>query len=107
MLGYTWVVFEKFYVFFSRDGYLFSTKFVYFFHEMGTFFQETFCIFFVQGGYLFVGFFWCIFQKLGAIYAEFFCIFRQGGYLLKGFSLYLVSNWVISLSLISLFPSFL
>ena len=103
MLGYTWVVFEKFSVFFSRDGYLFSTKFLYFSHEMGTFFQETFCIF-CAGGYLFVGIFWCIFQKVGAIYAEFFCIFRQGGYHLKGFLLYLVSKRVVSLSLISLFP---
>ena len=38
MLGYTWVIFEKFSVLFRRDGYLFSTKFLYFF---------------LQGGYLF------------------------------------------------------
>ena len=103
MLGYTWVVFEKFSVFFSRDGYLFSTKFLYFSHEMGTFFQETFCIFCARW-VPFCRNFWCIFQKVGAIYAEFFCIFRQGGYHLKGFLLYLVSKRVVSLSLISLFP---
>ena len=87
MLGYTWVVFEKFSVLFSRDGYLFSTKFLYFFHEMGTFFKKL-SGFFVQGGYFFVWIFLCVFQKVGAIYAEFFCIFQQGGYLLKGFLLY-------------------
>ena len=38
MLGYTWVIFEKFSVLFPRYGYLFSTKFLYFF---------------LQGGYLF------------------------------------------------------
>ena len=73
MLGYTWVVFEKFSVLFSRDGYLFSRNFLYFF---------------VQGGYFFVGYFLCVFQKVGAIYAEFFCIFQQGRCLLKGFFLY-------------------
>ena len=38
MLGYTWVIFEKFSVLFPRDGFLFLTKFLYFF---------------LQGGYLF------------------------------------------------------
>ena len=64
MLGYTWVVFEKFSVLFSRDGYLFSTTFLYFFHEMGTFFQDTSCIF-VQGGYFLVGILLVCFPKSG------------------------------------------
>ena len=106
MLGYTWVVFEKFSVLLSRDGYLSSTKFLYFSHEMGTFFQETFCIFCARW-VLFVGIFWCVLQKVGAIYAEIFCIFQQGGYLKKDFFCILVSKWVVSLSLISLFRPFL
>ena len=44
MLGYTWVIFEKFSVLFPRDGYLFSTKFLYFFCKVGIYFEEKFCI---------------------------------------------------------------
>ena len=44
MLGYTWVIFEIFSVLFPRDGYLFSTKFLYFFWKVGIFFEEKFCI---------------------------------------------------------------
>ena len=40
MLGYTWVIFEKFSVLFPRDGYLFSTKFLYFFCKVGIYFKE-------------------------------------------------------------------
>ena len=43
---------KKFSLFFSRDGYLLSTKFLYFFHEMGPFFKKI-TVFFVQGGYFF------------------------------------------------------
>ena len=58
----------------------------------------------MQGGYFFVGIFWCIFQKVGAIYAEFFCIFRQGGYLLKGFSVFGFKVGRFPLSHISISP---
>ena len=44
MLGYTWVIFEKFSVLFPRDGYLFSTKFLYFFCKVDVYFEEKFCI---------------------------------------------------------------
>ena len=44
MLGYTWVIFEKFFVLFPRYGYLFSTKFLYFFCQVGIYFEEKFCI---------------------------------------------------------------
>ena len=44
MLGYTWVIFEKFSVLFPRDGYLFSTKFLYFSCKVGIYFEENFCI---------------------------------------------------------------
>ena len=44
MLGYTWVIFEKLSVLFQRDGYLFSTKFLYFFCKVGIYFAEKFCI---------------------------------------------------------------
>ena len=73
MLGYTWVVFEKFSVLFSRDGYLFLTKFLYFFHEMGTLFQETFCIF-------------C--AKLVLFCRNFFVCFPKGGCHLRRIFLY-------------------
>ena len=36
--------FEEFSVLFRRDGYLFSTKFLYFFRKMGIYFEENFCI---------------------------------------------------------------
>ena len=79
MLGYTWVVFEKFSVLFSRDGYLFSTKFLYFFHEMGTFFQETFCIFCAK---------WVLFCR------NFFVCFPKGGCHLRRIFLYFPARWV-------------
>ena len=41
MLGYTWVVFEKISVLFPWDGYLFSTKFLYFFCKVGIYFEEN------------------------------------------------------------------
>ena len=44
MLGYTWVIFEKFSALFPRYGYLFSTKFLYFFCQVGIYFEEKFCI---------------------------------------------------------------
>ena len=44
MLGYTWVVSEKFSEFFPRDGYRFSTKFLYFSFKVGIYFEEIFCI---------------------------------------------------------------
>ena len=44
MLGYTRVIFEKFSVLIPRDGYLFSTKFLYFFCKVGIYFEEKFCI---------------------------------------------------------------
>ena len=79
MLGYTWVVFEKFSVFFSRDGYLFSTKFLYFSHEMGTFFQETFCIFCAR---------WVPFCRNFLVYIP------KGGCHLRRIFLYFPARWV-------------
>ena len=68
MLGYTWVVFEKFSVLFLRDGHLFQQNFCIFsarwvsilkknsafVTQDGTHWQEIFCI---------------LFHKVGAIYA--------------------------------------
>ena len=79
MLGYTWVVSEKFSVFFSRDGYLFSTKFLYFSHEMGTFFQETFCIFCAR---------WVPFCRNFLVYIP------KGGCHLRRIFLYFPARWV-------------
>ena len=104
MLGYTWVVFKKFSVLFSQDGYLFPTKFLYFFHEMGTFFSRNFLYFLCKMGTFFVGIFFVCFPQGGCHLHRIFCIFQQGGYLLKGFFFcILVSKWVVSLSLMSLF----
>ena len=97
MLGYTWVVFEKFSVFFSRDGYLFSTKFLYFSHEMGTFFQETFCIFCARW-VPFCRKFLVYIPKGGCHLRRIFLYFPARWVSLKRFFLYLVSKRVVSLS---------
>ena len=44
MLGYTWVIFEKFSVLFPRDGYLFFNKISALFCKVGIYFEEKFCI---------------------------------------------------------------
>ena len=79
MLGYAWVVFEKFSVLFSRDGYLSSTKFLYFSHEMGTFFPRNFL------------YFLC---KVGTFCRNFLVCFAKGGCDLCRNFLYFPARWV-------------
>ena len=45
MLDHTWVVLGIFFLLFPQDGFLFSTKFLYFFCKVGIiYFEEKFCI---------------------------------------------------------------
>ena len=89
MLGYTWVVLEKFSVFFFlRDGYLFSRNFLYFSHEMRTFFQETFCIFCAR---------WVPFCRNFLVYIP------KGGCHLRRIFLYFPARWVSFKRIFSVF----
>ena len=44
MLGYTWVIFEKFSVLFREMGTFFQQNFCIFFCKVGIYFEENFCI---------------------------------------------------------------
>ena len=105
MLGYTWVVFEKFSVLFSRDGYLSSAKFLYFSHEMGTLFQETFCIFCARW-VLFVGIFGVFYKRWVRFMQKFSVFSSKVGILKRTFSAFwFQSGWFPCLSYLYFLPS--
>ena len=85
MLGYTWVIFEKFSVLFPRDGYLFSTKFLYFFCKVGIYFEEN-SVFVEQDGTHLQEIFCILFHKVAAFTHKNFCIFLHDEYLFKRFT---------------------
>ena len=79
MLGHTWVVFEIF---------------LYFFCEMGTFFQQNFCIFFCKVGIYFEENF-CICQaRLNPFATNFLYFIPQSWWNLHLKFLYISSRWV-------------
>ena len=75
MLGYTCMgCFEKFPVLFPRDGYLFSTKFMYFPFKVGIYFEENFCICQVRCNPFARNFLYFIPQSLCNLHIKFLCI---------------------------------
>ena len=92
MLGYTWVIFEKFSVLFPRDGYNFSTKFLYFFCKVGIYFEENFCICQTRWNPFARNFLYFISQSCYILHITYFCIFLHDGYLFKRFTVVVGTN---------------
>ena len=92
MLGYTWVIFEKFSVLFPRDGYFFSTKFLYFFCKVGVHFEENFCICQFRCNPFARNFLYFISQRCCILHITYFCIFLQDRYLFKRLTVVVRTN---------------
>ena len=68
MLSYTWVVLKAILVLFLPDGYLFSTRFLYYFPREVCIFLKKVSAFVVQDGTRLQEIFCILFHRVGAIY---------------------------------------